>query len=240
MSEWRWVWKIALHANDTLQKDRKKGEQLFSKLHTTYPNDGMVYYEQGEAFELLNEFELAKEGFLSAEKLFPVKHWKRVAHAGIDRVNMKISCNNYENSEFQWEIFHKIHTFKNLDLITKIDSLVAITLIDSEPHETALLFRCCLESIILTFLTDFDNVDKDIGLYEMINDLRNLFRRKNQQIPEEILGAMDKVRKIGNIAAHPRNRLSYQNFRECAHPYIRVAEWANIELEKRKDIKYFM
>jgi hypothetical protein len=236
MSEWRIIWKKAFIANELLIKDRMKGEKEFKKILKKHKTDGMVFYERGEAYEFIGEYAYAINDYQIASSLFPAPHWKRIASLGINRNLKKQSGKRYIHSDSQWSIFHRIHTLNNLDNITKFDALVAITLLDSEPHETALLLRCCLESLVLSLLPDFPNSKKDESLQELILKLNNYYRKKNKPIDDYTYSMMDKVRDIGNKAAHPRKRLTQIDFANCAKPFIIAAEWADKTLGNLENI----
>ena len=201
----------------------------------------MVFYERAEAYELLEDRKNSKDyknALLNYEKAFerfPVDHWKEVAELGKNRILEKLSGKRKIDQNLQWSIFHRIHALQDIDLITVFDALVAITLYDSEPHETALLLRCCLESIVLLLLPNIGDDDKDKGLWVLINSLEDYYYKNNIKIEIGIISKMHKVRRIGNKAAHPKDRLVYKSFPECAQPFIEVAEWANDELKKKKD-----
>jgi hypothetical protein len=237
MSEWRMIWIEALSANRTLLNNLDEGENEFDDLLVKYDSDGMVFYERAEAYELLedqNNLKDYKNALLNYERAieeFPVDHWKKVAQLGKNRILGKLYEKKDIDPNQQWSIFHRIHALQEIDLITVFDALVAITLYDSEPHETALLLRCCLESIVLLLLPDIDDDEKDKGLWVLINKYEENCYKRNIQIETGIISKMHRVRRIGNKAAHPKDRLVYKSFPECVQPFIEVAEWANRELK---------
>ncbi len=89
MPNCRNVWNESLGANQAFALGHPGAEQAFELFHEKYPNDGMVYYEQGEAFECLGQLDLAESDFVRAPELFPVPHWKDVATLGIEKVRSK-------------------------------------------------------------------------------------------------------------------------------------------------------
>jgi hypothetical protein len=245
MSEWRMIWIEALSANRKLLNNLDEGGNEFDDLLVKYNSDGMVFYERAEAYELLEDrkkLEDYKNALLNYERAFenfPVDHWKNLAKLGINRILEKLDGKKDIDPNDQWSIFHRIHALQEIDLITVFDSLVAITLYDSEPHETALLLRCCLESIVLLLLPDIGDEDKDKGLWVLINLLEENYYERIVKIDTGIISKMHKVRRIGNKAAHPKDRLVYKSFPECAQPFIEVAEWANNELRKKEGLNLY-
>lgn len=236
MSEWRIIWKSALDANNDLIRNRRMGEIEFLELLHKYEDDGMVYYERAEAYEFIKDFENALKNFQKAEDNFPVEHWKRIARFGIDRINVKKVGGSYSCEEIQWQIFHQLHTLQNIDLWTKFDALVAMTLYDSEPHETALLLRCCLESLVLLLLPNSIEVENAKGLWELTNLLKKHYRINCKYIKPEIIRGMQDVRIIGTKAAHPKNRIGDNSFIYCVRPFILVAQWVNNEIGRLNTI----
>jgi Flp pilus assembly protein TadD len=69
-----------------LISDRSAGEREFSALFAQSPNDGMIYFKRGEAYEALGERTLAKTDFQRAMAMFPMSNWKARAQEAIDRV----------------------------------------------------------------------------------------------------------------------------------------------------------
>jgi hypothetical protein len=227
MSEWRIIWKKAFFANELLIKNKMKGEKEFKKILKKYKTDGMVFYERGEAYEFIGDYTNAINDYQKASSLFPAPHWQRIAKLGINRNLKKQSGKKYIHTDSQWSIFHRIHCLNNLDNLTKFDALVAITLLDSEPHETALLLRCCLESLVLSLLPDLPDSKEDECLQELIFKLQNYYRNNYKPIDDFTYSMMDKVRDIGNKAAHPRKRLTSIDFANSAKAFIVAAEWAD-------------
>ncbi len=66
--------------------NRVQGEKAFESLLKQYPNDGMVYFKRGEAYERLRERALAAADFQRAAALFPMDAWKKRAKEGLERV----------------------------------------------------------------------------------------------------------------------------------------------------------
>ncbi len=210
----------AIEANQTLTISRSKGEVIFKKLLQDNPKDGMIYYERGEAYEYLNEIELAKADYESALKLLYAEDWREVARKAIRGISGKGSV---DSEDLVWSIFHRIHSLPYLPHEIRCDTLSAISRLDSEPHSTALLLRLCLESLVLILLdsvyikySDDDDLEKKIDLLEDVN-----------VVPPSLVSKMHTVRSFGNKAAHPKKRRLIQSYEISAKAFIEVAEWVN-------------
>jgi hypothetical protein len=231
MSESRNIWMKAIQANQELVLNRSKGETTFKRLLQSHPEDGMIYYERGEAYEYLKEFDLAETDYQTASKLLYAEHWREVARKAIARVQRKRQSPSSEpQQELIWSIFHRIHTLPYLPHEIRYDTLSAITRLDSEPHSTALLLRLCLESLVLILLdsayvkySDNDGVEKKIELLEEFDI-----------VPSSIVAKMDAVRALGNKAAHPKKRRYIQSYAASAAAFIEVSEWANEYLRRKQ------
>jgi tetratricopeptide (TPR) repeat protein len=79
------VMEMANKAKLAMISDRTIGEREFSALLAQNPNDGMIYFNRGEAYEALGERALAKTDFQRAMAMFPQSKWKARAQEGIDR-----------------------------------------------------------------------------------------------------------------------------------------------------------
>ena len=86
MSDWAQITQYAVDANKMMVANRESGEERFATLIKNHPNDGMIYYQRGLAYEILGEFDLAKSDFEKAEKLFPKQEYKGKAQDGLGRV----------------------------------------------------------------------------------------------------------------------------------------------------------
>ena len=86
MSSWKAVMETADKAKLAMISDRGAGEREFLALLARNPNDGMIYFKRGEAYEALGERPLAKADFQRAMALFPMAAWKQRAKEAMDRV----------------------------------------------------------------------------------------------------------------------------------------------------------
>jgi len=221
MSVFRDIWAKAILASQELALNRAKGEAAFGKLLETYPNDGMVYYEWGEAYEYLKLFDLAESSYKAAEEFFPIPHWKAVAREGLARVRHKKQSPRAELSkENLWTIFHRIHAVPQIPHKVRVDALSAIARFDSEPHVTAAQLRSCLEELVITLLdkahisyADAKTLESRIALLESLGI-----------VSPSVATRMDKVRDLGNKGTHPEKRRKHVNFRPIISDFADVIE----------------
>jgi hypothetical protein len=85
MGQWRVLMDQAKTAKRTMLGNRPAGEREFDRLLAEFPNDGMVYFQRGEALEALGEKGLAAADFCKAEGLFPMASWKTSARQAAAR-----------------------------------------------------------------------------------------------------------------------------------------------------------
>ncbi len=86
MGSWRVVTEAADKAKLAMLSDRAVGDRAFSALLAQTPNDGMIYFKRGEAYEALGENSLAAADFTRAMGLFPMPEWKKRAQEALQRV----------------------------------------------------------------------------------------------------------------------------------------------------------
>ncbi len=77
----------AEQAKSLFLQNRTAGEQEFSSLLNSNPNDGMVHLKLGEAYEAVQEYALASKHFHLAESFFPMQEYQGKARNGIERVD---------------------------------------------------------------------------------------------------------------------------------------------------------
>jgi len=231
MSEPRSVWMQAIRANRELALNKRKGEAAFGELLQTYPKDGMVYYERGEAYEYLKEYALAESDYKTASEFLFAEHWREVARQALVRIHgIQQSGIAKQPQDMKWRLFHTIHSLPYLDHEIRADSISALIRLDSEPHSTALLLRTCLESLVLILLdtnnikySDFDDLERLIALLEEFRVVSSPMRQQ-----------MDEIRRLGNKAAHPRKRRYIRSYTPSATAFIEVAVWANEYLRLKR------
>ncbi len=86
MGRWRDLMEEADAAKRMTLSDRAAGEAEFQRLLTAHPNDGMIYFKRGEAYEELGARDLAATDYRRAEGLFPLDEWKVRACQALTRV----------------------------------------------------------------------------------------------------------------------------------------------------------
>lgn len=89
MNNWREITNAARDASGLMMKKPADGEKEFEQLLKYYPNDGMIYYQRGLAYEVLENFDAALKDFERAEVLFPLLKFKNDARDAADRVRRK-------------------------------------------------------------------------------------------------------------------------------------------------------
>ena len=228
MSAWRQIWAEAVLANREFALNRAKGEMAFKQLLEAYPDDGMVYYERGEAYEYLKEFDLAESAYIAAEKLFPVPHWKAVAREGINRIQRKRQ--NPSESDRQWSVLHRIHAVPQIPHEVRLNAIFAIARFDAEPKMAAGQLRACLEELVVTLL---DNVHIE---HSDIRDLGQLTHLLSQAfaIPSLLVEKMDTVRDLGNKGLHVKARKKrVVNFSPSASEFADIVEWIGTHVSQK-------
>ncbi len=69
---WKDIMEEANAAKFTMTSNRSAGEAQFSGLIQRNPNDGMIFFKRGEAYEAIGEPVLALADFRRAMALFPM------------------------------------------------------------------------------------------------------------------------------------------------------------------------
>src|SRR5688572_12300748 len=90
MTTHRQYWIDAIKANGDMALNPRKGKRAFESLIAeTGGEDGMIFYERGEAHEYLQELDNALEDYDKAEAKMPLSSWKEVARIGQLRIKGK-------------------------------------------------------------------------------------------------------------------------------------------------------
>lgn len=85
MSTWRNIMDAAEAAKAVMVSDRGAGEKKFDLLLREHPQDGMIYFKRGLAYEALKQNSLATRDFERAFELFPMPEWKAHATYALER-----------------------------------------------------------------------------------------------------------------------------------------------------------
>ena len=86
MATWREITIKAEQAKRLFLQNRNAGEQEFTILLNSNPNDGMVHLKLGESYEAVQEYALASKHFHLAESFFRIPKYQEEARTGIERV----------------------------------------------------------------------------------------------------------------------------------------------------------
>lgn len=92
MPDWKEIWKRAENAK--YHYVQTNNFVVFENLLKEFPNDGMVYYNLGAAYEERKEYDKALEAYQKAQSLFPMFKWRQKAHVGVTRVQSIINGDN--------------------------------------------------------------------------------------------------------------------------------------------------
>lgn len=234
MSTWRDIWRYGVIANRFYSENEEKGETAFDKLKEVYDKpekeefDGMIRYIMAESYELkyhqTNNYEYqdkALDNYEEAAKLFPVKHWKKVANDSFNRLNEDIRLQDFYKIRIErkpeikitanfkdllWYGFQKVYTFTHLNDFARYVCLSAFSRGDSEWPLSLVDFRTVLEleikqcfpEIVGTYngLNEY-TLNKNYSLATTIDKLE-----KQGHIDKDKRAAFDNIRQAGNIAAH--------------------------------------
>jgi len=145
---YREIWYLSLKANQMMVKNNDVSATAFIELLEKFPNDGMLYYERGEAFESLRDYQKAKKDYELALMYFPNPKWKNVAYEGLKRTQNKITPTNKMhrlNLDMRWNYFHFVHNFIYIPHIMRVFVLSALERYDEEEKLLSTgEFRICL------------------------------------------------------------------------------------------------
>ncbi len=86
--------------------DPRLGEHAFDELLRRHPEDGMVFYERGEAFEYLGDIQRARQDYERAEQFILMPQWKAVVRRALQRVTIPES---FKTAPAQWIASHAVH-----------------------------------------------------------------------------------------------------------------------------------
>lgn len=225
MSIWRDIWKEAVSANQKMVLAKDSSANSFAPLLEKYSNDGMVFYEMGEAYETLEFDDAAIKNYKKARELFPVPHWKDVAGFAINRIER--NSTHFDSAGYgkfyklQWDSFHTMHTFANLLDECRYLGISALSRIDSEASSEIVHFRTAME-VELNFLFPdlISSLGKNFCLREALEKL------KIEGVDWEIMRDMDNVREEGNLSAH-ENDHNEKYLSRTINSFINVMKFFN-------------
>lgn len=225
MSVWRDIWKCAVLANQKMVLAKDLNASAFVPLFEIYGDDGMIFYEMGEAYEALNLEDSAIKNYKKAQELFPVPHWKEVAAFAINRI--ETNSTHFDSAGYgkfyklQWDSFHTMHTFVNLLDECRYLGISALPRIDSEANSEIVHFRTAMEVELGFRYPDLiSSLGKNFCLRYALEKL------KIEGVDWEIMRDMDNIREEGNLSAH-KNRYNKEYLSRTIKSFISVMKFFN-------------
>lgn len=180
--------------------DSREGERLFSELLRSHPEDGMVFFKRGEAYETVGQPEKALKDFQVAETTFPMREWKQLASQGIQRCKTDIRLKRLE-PELQpiWrEVLHMPRW---------------------PPRARPLIARAAIERTAIVLLSQFRIEPRGPDLKDKLSALR-----ASKRVDGKVLEDMQTVKGFGDAAAHGEN-IGEHEAGLCDEAARRVATW---------------
>jgi len=222
---WKQIMEMAAEARQTLVINRAQGEELFQRLLTLFPDDGMVFFERAGGYEAIGELKLAKADLESAKRLFPLERWQWEAQEALKRIEQELAAGGTIA-----EARRRINNLRNVDIHLRRQVLNAIEKAGTEPDGTAVKLRVMLEILVDRLLaqhhiTPTNELDRDI------------WKLKDQSvIPEIVANHMNTIRIVGNRGAHSRRpkepALQSGDVYPSVTAFVAVLEW----LDSRKKV----
>lgn len=260
MSEWRNIWKKSIETCNSAVISHNVEEE-FNNLRNTvaednskpYKNDRMVDFEEGIAYECIENFDKAIEIYtkVSSPEGLPVKHWRHRAELFLNRAKEKKNGKHYADSfkdnyltfdlkdektleTIQWDAFYKLHAMTNIPVHIKYLAISSISRIDSEPEMAIVIFRTCLEDIIRVLYPEEyeenENNKKTLGplLVNLFNSGKLLTKENNTNIKKDICKV---IKDRGDDAAHG-NDITYDTKYKCETLlfFIEIMEKSNSKI----------
>lgn len=188
MLSFRERWELAKQAKETLEKDRPHGEKEFEDLLDEYPRDGMIWFQRGQAYEDIEEYELALADYHKALRfIINTKNvdWKQKVRDAIARVEQQL------RDSFQLSL-PKIPDPSLAEVFRKaLDTQL-------EAREALAVCRSVLEGVVdYTIKTSKIPVPPRTDLSEKIRMLKD-----SGMVSSTLKSHMDTIRVLGNSAVH--------------------------------------
>lgn len=225
MSKFRDIWAQAILAGQQMMRNPQLGDRPFGQLLSKYPQDGMIFYERGEAFEYLNELERAERDYAEAERLLPLPHWKLVARRALARVQGSRCPEDIRAGEqsLQWKAFHDVHAVPHAPHKVRVRALSALARIDSELRSALTDLRSCLEELVVCRLRRAHTV--------LPSDLEGKIRlaELSRIAPANIVENMHQLRQIGNSATHTGGTLESRDVDSAIRALVLILRWSASE-----------
>jgi hypothetical protein len=220
------VWYEAILAGSRMALGPRLGEEAFADLLLKHPEDGIVFYERGEAFEYLGDFQRARQDYERAGQLLPMRHWRTIAGMAIQRLT---DPDSFKTAPAQWVAFHTVHSTPEAPHELRRRALSALERIDSDWEAVVDLRKCLGEMVRDLYRTFAPNTRQPRRLETRIYELRRL-----GVVPEDVASDMQRLRDLGNKGAHSSNTLQPERVNQAIDSFIEVLHWCSIKMWESK------
>ncbi len=216
---WRDIWQEMIEASGKDIKDQKRDLPELQIIEKKYPNDKMILFEKGIAYEVLGDRENALLYYTKASDEntgLPVKHWRKRSKYFLDYLDNN-RCHPFgdlnKNQQFenvQLDTYFNIHSYCHINTYIRYLAISSVSRLHSEPAMAIVIFRTCLEIGLWTYFEkdveeindDFRKTQKDgydINLDKLLTQMndKGLFTIKDE------FETYNHIKKEGNKAAHP-------------------------------------
>jgi tetratricopeptide (TPR) repeat protein len=225
---YREIWQKAIKANQDMVKNRDINGVAFIELFQKYKNDGMLFYERGEAFESLHEFSKAQNDYEQALLFFPNPKWRNIAYEGLFRlINPNSQLKVPSLSNLIWFYFHRVNSFINLPHEIRVFVLSSFERFGEEKRLSIGELRICLELILIGIVEK----NKDI-----INEEKTFCQIVNEQRGKNIIDTeVSKLMKdcwflMSNIIHPLKNKIVRdEDYSFAITEFVRILERCNFQ-----------
>lgn len=217
---WKQIMEAAAGARQVLLIDRAQGEADFHKLSSLFPDDGMIYFEQGNGYVALGELRLAKANLEHAKQLFPLERWQWEAQEALNRVEQQLA----EGGTLA-EAQRRLGQMNKVDPALRQPASAAIDKASTQPANAGNDLRKCLEMII----------DRAMRLHHLTpgGDLYTNIRilKGEPFVSEVITNHMDNIRILGDKASHAKKpgqpQMQAMDIYPMVTALIAILDWWN-------------
>ena len=218
MSSFREIWREAIGSGQEMMLKPQSAKQRFDQLLSKHGQDGMIFYERGEAAEYLGDVKSAERDYSKAVRLLPLEHWRVVARRSLARVRHELDPTNPgPGKDLQWDAFHDVHGVPRAPDKVRVRALSALARIDSEVDSALMDLRSCLEEVVVDQLRSVSRRDWPKTLEEKIELLKS-----HEIAPSDIVKDMHQVRQIGNKGAHTDRTIERRDIDSAISTFVRV------------------
>jgi tetratricopeptide (TPR) repeat protein len=180
--------------------DADDGDRRFSELLRDHPDDGMIFFKRGEAYETIGQPEKAIKDFQVAESIFPMREWKHLASQGIDRCKTDIRLSRLERGlrPIWTEVIH-----------------MPIWPARARP----MMARAAIERTAGVLLSQFRIAPRGSDLKDKLDALG-----ASRKVDRKVLDDMVTIKGFGDAAAHGEN-IGEHEAKLCDEAARRVVAW---------------